>query len=445
MLLCGVGDVEPGMVLGASVVRPDAPDAELLKAGVALDQPLLARLRSMGITQIWVQDDLTKDLDNAVSPEVAAAKAEVFRQLKDDLGAASRRAVTAADISNYRQAVLGMVCKLIGDARYASLTDSLFTARDLAAHGTNVAYLSVLAGLDLEAYLVKEQPRLPASHARDGAILGLAGMLHDLGKARQRPALSAHHEAQHPDGAAPPEEYTDHTTIGFQMLRDSRASPRATQAVLNHHQRFDGRGWPDMAKITHGRRNGPLAGRHIHIFTRIVSAANVLDNLLRTADGQRLPPVAALHQFASSRFDGWFDPLVRRAMLRRIPPFAIGSDVRLTDGRRAVVIGWNAAEPCRPTVRVLSPAGNPPVAIDLGTQPGLFIAFCQGVDVGNWNYQIPSILDCDFEPAPQPIAPAGPPRSAAASLYAYPSLSRSSSSSPKWWPISCSSVIRTSS
>lgn len=393
MLLCGIESVEPGMMLGAPVVRPDAPDTELLKPGVSLDPPMLARLRSLGVVQLWVQDDLTKDLDRALSPEVAEAKTEVLRQLKGDLAAASRRAVTAADVHTYKQAVLGMVCRLIGDAKYASMTDAIFTARDLASHSTNVAYLSVIAGLELETYLVKEQPRLPANHARDASVLGLAGMLHDLGKCRLTPRAAEHHESQHAEGFEAPEGYLDHTVIGYRMLSESRASPRATQAVLNHHQRFDGRGWPDMSVVTNNRRRGTQFGHQIHVFTRIVAAANVLDNLLRTADGQRRPPVAALHEFASAKFEGWFDPMVRRALLRRIPPFAVGSDVRLSDGRRAVVTAPSTGEPCRPMVRVRCEGSESAENIDLAVRPEVSITACQGVNVTGWVYSIPTLAE----------------------------------------------------
>src|SRR5262249_37883776 len=144
------------------------------------------------------------------------------------------------------------------------------------------------------------------------------------------------------------EGYDRHTLDGYKMLRLSRGAASVTQAALNHHQRFDGSGWPDMAVATQNRRSGTQSGRQIHIFTRIVAAANVLDNLMRSATGDRLPPAAALHAFASSRFDGWFDPVVRRAALRRIPPFAVGSQVKLSDGRKAVVIAPSMENPCRP-------------------------------------------------------------------------------------------------
>lgn len=380
-------------MVGASITHPDSPATELLKAGVTLDAPMIARLAGLGVQEIWVEDDATADLDAGVSTQLSQAKLEMFTQFKQDLRTISRRTVSTAQIAKYRQSVVSLACLLVGNGKYAGLTDSLFGAGGIVGHATNVAYLSILVGLELEPYIIRERPRLAAGHAKDVGVLGLAGMLHDIGKTRlAKPEASAHHEVHGMGAEPPPEGYDEHTIHGYQLLRESRAPASVTTTVLNHHQRFDGRGWPDLAKVTKGRRHGTQADRQIHIFTRIVSAANVLDNLMRAADGSRLPPVAALHAFASDRFEGWFDPVVRRATLRRVPPFAIGTLVGLSDGRRAVVIRPNLQEPCRPLVRPLESERRanapPPPPLNLEECRDLTICHYLGVDVQRWNYSL---------------------------------------------------------
>jgi HD-GYP domain-containing protein (c-di-GMP phosphodiesterase class II) len=296
-----------------------------------------------------------------------------------------------------------MVCLLIGDGKYASMSDALFGSAGLAGHSTNVAYLSILIGLELQVYIIKERPRLAAVHANDMGLLGLAGMLHDIGKTQGAPV--EHHEVHGGDGH--PEGYDQHTLLGYHMLRSGRASASVTQVALNHHQRFDGTGWPDMALVTGHRRQGAQAGHDIHVFGRIVGAANVLDNLLRTAAGGRVPPVAALHAFASGRFDGWFDPVVRRAALRRVPPFAVGSEVVLSDGRRAIVVAPNLVSPCRPTVRVREPGArtpdSPDPTLELQQRPELSITHFLGIDVAKWLYTVPP-LEASKETQPDDAA-----------------------------------------
>lgn len=178
------------------------------------------------------------------------------------------------------------------------------------------------------------------------------------------------------------------------LLRGSRAPASATQVVLNHHQRFDGTGGPDMEEVTEGRQKGAQSGRQIHIFARIVAAANVLDNLLREADGSKRPPVAALHDLGGERFKGWFDPVVREVMMRRFPPFRMGSHVVLSDGRDAAVVSPSAWQPCRPAVRLLAESSrdeqgrHPTIALEKAS-PQLHIAQCAGVDVTPWLFTLP--------------------------------------------------------
>lgn len=393
MLLCGINDAQPGAVIGALVTDPQIPNHALLRPGVVLDSAILSSLRNRGVTELWLEDDLTADLDAAVAPQLNAARMEVYAGLRDSLAACSRGTLATASVQECRRAVMGMVIEAIASAQFASMTDAVFAAAGQASHGSNVAYLSLLTGLHIENYIVAEQTRLDREQARDMSVLGLAGLLHDLGKTRLPHAAAEFHEVSTaPASPQPPARYRDHTELGKAMLEDGKAPARVAYTVLNHHQRFDGSGWPDMTHVTGGRIKGPLAGRSIHIFARVVAAANTLDNLRTDAEGARLPPVAALAAFASSRFDGWFDPVVRRALLLRIPPFAIGTEVRLNNDRRGVVQAPNLVDPCRPVIRLLDARAKEPEVIDLHATPGSFITHALGIDVGQYLYQPPATL-----------------------------------------------------
>ena len=400
MLLCHIDEVEPGMILGAAVVNPQSPDLELLKPGVAVSAAALKRLRSMGVKQLWLDHDVTRDLDAAMAGGVSSARLAAYTQMRDDFSRMSRKTVTAGQVHEYRQTLMEMVCQLMSAKEYAGLTDQLFACQgDHFSHGANVAYLSLIAGLELENYIIRERPRLSRQYAGDLVNLGVGGMLHDIGKAALEGPAVNHHEiipGVDPDPANWPEGYDTHTIVGFKLLRESRAPASATQAVLNHHQRYNGTGWPDLSKVVGDRGGGAKQGRSIHVFTRIVSAANVLDNLLRDADGEQRPPVVALHEFASSRFDGWLDPVIRQTMLRVIPPFAIGSRVDLSDGRAAVVVAPNRQAPCRPLVRLIGEPAGPdgePAALDLAQCSDVRITSYLGTNVEAYTYDVPAFSE----------------------------------------------------
>ncbi|MGD9690279.1 MAG: HD-GYP domain-containing protein [Phycisphaerales bacterium] len=396
MMLCGINEVTPGSVLGTEVVDPRRADHILLRAGVALDAAMIGSLAQRGVVQLWIEDSLAPEVDGRVAEQLSSARLEAYVRLRDDLRSASARTVSVASVQAYRQAVMNLITQAISSAPYAGMTDALFQSGDLANHSVNVAYLSLLTALHAESYVVAEQPRLPHREARDMTVVGLAGMLHDIGKASMKGDATRLHEV-HAPAAELPEDYVSHCEGGRRALEAARVPARVLYAVLNHHQRFDGNGWPDVSEMTGGRVTGRLAGRRIHVVSRIVSACNVLENLLRDAEGARRPAVAALQAFASPRFDGWFDPMIRHAVLLRVPPFAVGTRVRLSDARHGVVSSPSLRDPCRPTIRVArgAPGANDDGAdsatesVDLAARPDLFITHALGEEVAKFLYAAP--------------------------------------------------------
>jgi len=395
MILCAVSDLEPGMEVGGSVPHPRRPQTELLRPGVTLDSRMIRYLHRLGVNELWVHHEATDDLDPAVAANLSQARLAVYGQLKTDLGRLSRATISTSQVQVYRQAVTGLVFELISSGKYAHLSHALLAdPTHVFTHSANVAYLSVLVGLELEAYVMKQRQRLAPEHARDVVPLGLGAMLHDIGKLGLKEAVRRHHEIRpEPNGQEVLEAYHDHTLRGYRKLRETRLPATARQVVLNHHQRFDGSGWPDQAASVGRDLSEPQRATGIHIFSRIVAAANVLDNLLYDASGRKRPTVEALSEFHGSRFEGWFDPMVRDLMIRRIPPFPIGSLVRLSNDEQAVVTAPSFHQPCQPTVRLIDgrcgdDPGEHPV-IDLAQEEGLFITEGAGRRVERHLFELP--------------------------------------------------------
>ena len=397
MLLCNLASLEPGMEVGGSIPHPRRPSTELLRPGVTLDTRMINNLRRLGVSEVWVRHDATADLDAAVAPNLAAARMEVFNQLKKDFSRLSVSSLSGAKLQLYRQTITDLVFELLSSGQYAHLSHQLLAdPTHIFTHSANVAFLSVLVGLEMETYLVDQRPQLTPEHARDVVPLGLGAMLHDIGKAGMKQGLRQHHEIHAPpDDPDALETYRDHVFSGRTMLDISRFPATARHAVLNHHQRFDGRGWPDQALSTRGRHHGPQQSKDIHIFCRIIAAANVLDNLLNDPNHHNYPTVAALGDFNSKRFDGWFDPVVRYLMIRRLPPFPIGSLVLLSNRRKAVIVSLNFRQPCRPVVRILDEAcrnenGELPV-LDLDTDHDVHILEAAGQRVDQYLFDLPNL------------------------------------------------------
>ncbi len=81
--------------------------------------------------------------------------------------------------------------------------------------------------------------------------LWFAAMLHDLGKL-----------------SGPDSQPGDHASRGYNLLANVSELESARQAILHHHERFDGKGTPQK-----------LAGNQIPLFSRLIAVSNVYDHL----------------------------------------------------------------------------------------------------------------------------------------------------------------------
>ena len=130
-----------------------------------------------------------------------------------------------------------------------------------------------------------------------------------------------------------------------------------------------------------------MSGSQIHIFARIGAGAELFDRQLLAITGGRVPVVRALRSLLQPPLADRIDPFIRLALVTVVPAFAPGTTVGLSNGRGAVVTGWDPTEPCRPTVCLLK--GDDPTSgldeesepVDLRTNTDLSVVRADGEDV----------------------------------------------------------------
>jgi putative two-component system response regulator len=147
-------------------------------------------------------------------------------------------------------------------------------------------------------------------------ILRHAAQLHDIGK------IGVPDEILLKPGPLDPDEFElmkTHTVIGWQMLSGSSAQVLAVAAhiALSHHERFDGRGYPNL-----------LAGDAIPMPARITAVADVFDTLTHVRPYREAfsveRAVEEIRGMARSTFDprvvGAFDLLDHASLLDPVEP-----------------------------------------------------------------------------------------------------------------------------
>ncbi len=139
---------------------------------------------------------------------------------------------------------------------------------------------------------------------KDQDDLYIIGLLHDVGK------IGVHEEIINKPGALTDEEYEEiksHTVMGYEILKGLTEMPEAARCARWHHERYDGRGYPDG-----------LAGTDIPEFARIISVADSYDAMTSRRAYQALKLQSEVRAEIIRCRGTQFDPLVADAMVRII-------------------------------------------------------------------------------------------------------------------------------
>lgn len=211
-------------------------------------------------------------------------------------------------------------------------------------HSVSVSALlvSFARGLKLERPIIKE--------------IAIGGLLHDVGKAKlpddilNKPAKLTEAEFA---------KMKSHVVQSILILQNT---PGISQIALDvagqHHERFDGTGYPNKLK-----------GELISLYGRMGAIVDVYDAI--TSDRcyhKGMAPTAALGRLLEwSKYH--FDPELVRAYVKCVGIYPTGSLVRLESGRLGVVIEQREEKMMQPCVRVIfhlkSNRYIPPEIIDL--------------------------------------------------------------------------------
>jgi len=139
---------------------------------------------------------------------------------------------------------------------------------------------------------------------REIEVIQYAGLLHDIGK------IAMPDQVIKKPTKLSPEEFElikDHPVVGAKIIKEIEALAPMVPIVLHHHERFDGKGYPDGLK-----------GEEIPIGARIVLVADAFDTMVSARAYRDMMPnelaISELRKNAGSQFD----PMVVDAFIIRL-------------------------------------------------------------------------------------------------------------------------------
>lgn len=166
-----------------------------------------------------------------------------------------------------------------------------------------------------------------------------SGLLHDIGK------IKIDNEILNKPGQLTREEFDEikkHTILGYDIINDYDYFSRSIKdAILMHHERIDGSGYP-FGKL----------GIDITLNAKIVAAADTFDAMISNRVYKKgVTPLKIFQMFLTEGVK-LYDTSVIFTLLENISPYYIGMKVKLEDGRMGEIMYIPPNDMLSPIVKI---------------------------------------------------------------------------------------------
>ncbi len=362
-----IDNIEPGMVTARHVYPPgEAGGIPLLAAGVVITEAILKKLRKAGIGVVVIDDEFSVGIET-FPPINDDTRRQAIGVLKDAFqGLSGSDARISHDQMQDVERVIGKILVEIAARKnlLVCLSDLNLFGGDRMQRSLNVCVVgTAVAKQFFHAHGWKD---FRGQRREDGVEdrmvkLGVGLLLQDIGTMAVPDAIRDKH------GILTAEErgiMQQHPLLGLDLLEGGELSPLTKVTIAQHHERYDGSGYPRG-----------MSGDDLHDHGQIAAVAEAYVSLCdqESGDGKAFMPHEAYRLILQAR-GRLFRPEIVDAFALAIAPYGAGTTVQLSDGRYGVVLGNTPGHPLEPVVRVTHDQHgmqfNPPIEVDLHKSKG---------------------------------------------------------------------------
>lgn len=323
------------------------------------DPANLQQARASGIACCWIDIDQGKDLEEAVSAEIAPSEPTPPTVAPSPIAEETITAVTldpffeeieqarilCEHAKNTAQSMFNDVRlgKIIDMDRCVDLVDQI-TASILR---NSTAMTSIVRLKIVDDYTYMHSVAVCTLMVALGRTLGmdetackeagLAGLLHDVGKA------FIPLEILHKPGRLTPAEWDivrRHPILGRDhLVKNSHIPAYATEVCMHHHEKIDGSGYPEG-----------IGGGRIPLLARMAAICDTYDAVTSERPYKKAwDPAESLTAMAS--WSGFFDKSILSAFVKTLGIYPIGSLLKMQSGRLGLVIRQSTSALTKPVVK----------------------------------------------------------------------------------------------
>lgn len=320
--------IESGMALGQDIY--DGEGRLLLVKHLVLNEEYIGNLEQLGFPGIYIDDEFSEELiiPEVIRPEVKReALKKVHTLFQDNPNIPMEQQNLQKVVLDVMEDVLNnedVMCNMLDIKTYDDYT---------YFHSVNVAVLATMVGAACNM------------NREELSILTTSAMLHDVGKRFvDEEVLCARRELTEEERL----QIKQHSKLGYEFLKDNFEFPSDVYTtVLEHHEWYNGAGYP------FGR-----SGAEIPIYARIIKLVDVYDALTSRLPYREVISPSEAVEYIMANAGAEFDPELVNIFMRKMAVYPIGCEVKLSDGRTAVVLENHREFILRPKVKIIPDGEN---------------------------------------------------------------------------------------